>query len=321
MTGQSIQCFEWFLVLLVIGRCHRTLSLDKRTPYWILAILGIPYSWSSMFTFCSGPSECKLNHLLALVIVVSADVWCVISHLLVHLLVCQCWRIFCYWLHGDLCGSHEDLSQNHSSEESELSKFFHPSTPHVWGNILEVKNFKKLNPKGVFHPNIFSKIQQFLVITLIEGVSWSVHWPQGVYMRLITRTWWLSNLDFGWKTPLGSWFFEFFDSKKMPSLWAFYWCWKKFHPTFWSVWSHWIGGPLSSLLSQCSRGIREMWVSMVFDMRLITIKWWILKKMFGSKTTFGEWFLKFFTSKNVPPSCWTDGWKKNLIPLYWVCGL
>ena len=52
----------------------------------------------------------------------------------------------------------------------------------------------------------------------------------------------LSNLDFGWKTPLGSWFFEFFDSKKMPSLWAFYWCWKKFHPTISSVWTHWTGG-------------------------------------------------------------------------------
>ena len=49
-------------------------------------------------------------------------------------------------------------------------------------------------------------------------------------------------LDFGWKTHLGSWFFEFFDSKKMPSLWAFYWCWKKFHSTIWSVWTHWTGG-------------------------------------------------------------------------------
>ena len=93
-----------------------------------------------------------------------------------------------------------------------------------------------------FDLNFFSKIHVFLVITLIDCVSWSVHWPQGVYMRLITKSWWLSNLDFGWKTPLGSWFFEFFDSKKMPSLWAFYWCWKKFHPTIWSVWTHWTGG-------------------------------------------------------------------------------
>ena len=52
----------------------------------------------------------------------------------------------------------------------------------------------------------------------------------------------LFKVDFECKTPLGLWFFEFFDSKKMPSLWAFYRCWKNFHPTFSSVWTYWTGG-------------------------------------------------------------------------------
>ena len=102
-------------------------------------------------------------------------------------------------------------------------------------------NLKNLNRKVVFDLNIFSKIHVFLVITLIDGVEGSVCLPQGVYMKNIIEKTELFNLDFGCKTPLGSWFLKFFDSQKMPSLWAFYWCWKKFHPTFSSVWTHWTG--------------------------------------------------------------------------------
>ena len=69
---------------------------------------------------------------------------------------------------------------------------------------MEVKNWKNLNPKMVFDQNIFFKIHKFLVISHIDETSWSVHWPQGVYMRLITKNCELFNLDFKWKTPLGS---------------------------------------------------------------------------------------------------------------------
>ena len=133
----------------------------------------------------------------------------------------------------------ENKSGMKTDDQIWAGKCFHPSTHHGGESEMEVKNWKNLNPKMVFDQNIFFKIHKFLVISHIDETSWSVHWPQGVYMRLITTNWWLFNLDFGCKTPLGSWFFEFFDSKKMPSLWAFYWCWKKFHPTFWSVWTHW----------------------------------------------------------------------------------
>ena len=84
-----------------------------------------------------------------------------------------------------------------------ILKFFHLSTHHVGGSFLEVKNFKNPNRKVVFHPNIFFKIHQFLVISLICGVSWSVHWPQGVYMRLITKKMNFSKSILGGKPLLG----------------------------------------------------------------------------------------------------------------------
>ena len=120
-----------------------------------------------------------------------------------------------------------DSPWSHVFHYFEILKFFHLSTHHVEESWLEVKNFKNLNRKVVFHPNIFFKIQLFLVITLIDGVEGSVCLPQGVYMKNIIEKSELFNLDFGCKTPLGSWFFEFFDSKKTPSLWAFHCCWKK----------------------------------------------------------------------------------------------
>ena len=83
-------------------------------------------------------------------------------------------------------------------------KFFHPPTHHVGESELEVKNRKNLNQKVFFHPNIFFKIQHFLVITLIDGVEGSVCLPQGVYMKNIIEKSELFNLDFGCKTPLGS---------------------------------------------------------------------------------------------------------------------
>ena len=46
------------------------------------------------------------------------------------------------------------------------------------------------------------------------------------------------------------------------------------------------------------------------SIRDITKNWWLLKKNFGCKTTFGLGFLKFFTSKNMPP-IWTFAGCKN----------
>jgi len=45
------------------------------------------------------------------------------------------------------------------------------------------------------------------------------------------------------------------------------------------------------------------------SVRDITKNWWFLKQNFGWKTTFGFGFLKFFTSKNMPPTWWNGGWK------------
>ena len=75
-------------------------------------------------------------------------------------------------------------------------------------------------------------------------------------MRLITTNCWLFNLDFRCKTPLGSWFLEFFDSKKMPSLWAFYWCWKNFHLIISSMWSQWTSNFELRNLSQSTSFVR-----------------------------------------------------------------
>ena len=49
---------------------------------------------------------------------------------------------------------------------------------------------------------------------------------------------------------------------------------------------------------------------MTSTMWLITKNCWILEKMFGWKTTFGLRFLKFFTSKKLPP-IWGIGGCKN----------
>ena len=49
-------------------------------------------------------------------------------------------------------------------------KKFHPLIQNEGGSFLEVKNFKNLHPKEIFHPNFFFKIHQFLVISDIDGM-------------------------------------------------------------------------------------------------------------------------------------------------------
>ena len=66
----------------------------------------------------------------------------------------------------------------------------------------------------------------------------------------------LFKLDFGCKTPLGSWFFEFFDSKNMSFLWAFYWHWKNFHLIISSMWSQWTSNFELRNLSQSTSFVR-----------------------------------------------------------------
>ena len=77
--------------------------------------------------------------------------------------------------------------------------FFRQLSQDDGGMFLEVKIFENFDPILNFHPNISFKIHLFLVITLIHGVSWSVHWPQGVYMRLITKNLNFSNSILGGK--------------------------------------------------------------------------------------------------------------------------
>ena len=141
------------------------------------------------------------------------------------------------------CAGEHDLFLK-TDDQIWAGKFFHPSTHHGGESEMEVKNWKNLNPKMVFDQNIFFKIHKFLVISHIDETSWSVHWPQGVYMRLITKNCELYKVDFKWKTPLGSWFFGFFTSKKLPPSYRDNWWKKNFHISMLS---------LSSLWSQCRR--------------------------------------------------------------------
>ena len=52
------------------------------------------------------------------------------------------------------------------------------------------------------------------------------------------------------------------------------------------------------------------------SVRDITKNWWLLKKKFGWKTTFGLGFLKFFTSKNMPRTWTYAGCKNFFLPTY-----
>ena len=50
------------------------------------------------------------------------------------------------------------------------------------GMFLEVKFLKNFDPIWGFHPKFFFKSHQFLVISHIDGVSWSDCLPRGVYI-------------------------------------------------------------------------------------------------------------------------------------------
>ena len=94
--------------------------------------------------------------------------------------------------------------------------FFSPVFLGWWEDISGSEKSENFWPHMGFWPKLFFKNSCFLVITLIIGVSWSVHWPQGVYMRLITKNWWILEKKFGWKPHMGSKFFKIFTSKTFP---------------------------------------------------------------------------------------------------------
>ena len=71
--------------------------------------------------------------------------------------------------------------------------FFSPIILGWWGNVFGSENFENFWPHMGFPPKLFFEIHDFLVITLIGDASWSVHWPQGVYILNIVWTcvdWW-----------------------------------------------------------------------------------------------------------------------------------
>ena len=63
-----------------------------------------------------------------------------------------------------------------------LKNFFRQSFLHTGGMFLEVEILKIFDPIWGFHPKFFFKSHQFLVISHIDGVSWSDCLPRGVYI-------------------------------------------------------------------------------------------------------------------------------------------
>jgi len=82
--------------------------------------------------------------------------------------------------------------------------------------FLEVKIFKNRNPKVGFHPKIFLKSHQFLVISLTEVSRGPIVCREEcIYkcIRICTTKWWLLKIDSRCKTTLGVRFFGFFTSR------------------------------------------------------------------------------------------------------------
>ena len=50
--------------------------------------------------------------------------------------------------------------------------------------FLELKNFENRDPIWGFHPKFGFRNHQFLVISHIDGVSWSDCLPRGVYIGM-----------------------------------------------------------------------------------------------------------------------------------------
>ena len=50
--------------------------------------------------------------------------------------------------------------------------------------FLEVKILENFDPIWGFHPKFLFRIHQFLVISHIDGVSWSDCLPRGVYIGM-----------------------------------------------------------------------------------------------------------------------------------------
>ena len=62
--------------------------------------------------------------------------------------------------------------------------FFRPSFQDDGGMFLEVKILKNFDPIWGFHPKFLFGNHHFLVISHIDGVSWSDCLPRGVYIGM-----------------------------------------------------------------------------------------------------------------------------------------
>ena len=65
-----------------------------------------------------------------------------------------------------------------------LKIFFRQSFLHDGGMFLEVKILKNFDPIWGFHPKFLFGNLHFLVISHIDGVSWSDCLPRGVYIGM-----------------------------------------------------------------------------------------------------------------------------------------
>ena len=82
--------------------------------------------------------------------------------------------------------------------------------------FLEVKNFRNRNPIWGFHPNFLFGNHHFLVISHIDGVSWSDCLPRGVYIRITIEKMNFSKSMLGGKLLWGHDFSNFLVPKKRP---------------------------------------------------------------------------------------------------------
>ena len=125
-----------------------------------------------------------------------------------------------------------DISSVHqpSTHESlDFWIFFSPVFLAWWGHVFGSENFEKFWPHMGFPPEIFvrkssifsNKSHRWCLVVRLSAERSVIKDTIGNYE--------LFKLDFRWKTPLGSRFFEFFDSKKSPSSWSKTWWKKNFH--------------------------------------------------------------------------------------------
>ena len=100
----------------------------------------------------------------------------------------------------------------------------------------------------------------------------------------------------------------------MPSLWAFYWCWKKFHPTIWSLWTHWTGGT-GQYTSRELHNKHHLYTKSLLQNREFS------KSSLGLNPLWGQNIQKFSLPKNSLHHSELMVGKKILISQGWVCDI